>query len=157
MAALSLEALAMADVNHHSFDMDFEEWERREVDQLPPPHLLAGDEEGEVVVLNDEEGEENVDHDHQNMKMKKKKKKKKILHEPNQSRVVRSFDMERLLNVWVNKVLAHAGNYQAMNHERRDSCNLRSGEKNGFKDLSYQHFQIKRKSEPISEFRRFSY
>ncbi|PON90943.1 hypothetical protein TorRG33x02_133490 [Trema orientale] len=154
MAALSLEALAMADVNYHSFDMDFEEWERREVDQLPPPHLLAEDEEGEVVVLNDEEEEENVDHDHQKMKTKKKEK---IFHESNQSRVVGSFDMERLLNVWVNKVLAHAGNYKAMNHVRRDSCNLRSGEKNDFKDLSYQHFQIKRKSEPISEFRRFSY
>ncbi|PON47658.1 hypothetical protein PanWU01x14_242790 [Parasponia andersonii] len=62
VAAVSLEALAMADVDHLSFGIDVEEWERRDLEQSPPLHLLAEDEE--EVVLNNDKEEENNDKRH---------------------------------------------------------------------------------------------
>lgn len=38
---ISLEGLAMAGTSYVQFAMDIEEWERRDLDQDPPPHLLA--------------------------------------------------------------------------------------------------------------------
>ncbi|RDX91414.1 hypothetical protein CR513_26623, partial [Mucuna pruriens] len=38
---ISLEALAMAGASNVQFGMDIEEWECRDLEQEPPPHLLA--------------------------------------------------------------------------------------------------------------------
>lgn len=43
--SLSLEALAMAGVDYVEWGLDIEEWEGD--DELPPPHLLADDNENE--------------------------------------------------------------------------------------------------------------
>ncbi|KAL4578023.1 hypothetical protein LXL04_014138 [Taraxacum kok-saghyz] len=40
--SVSIEALAMAGVDHNQWGMDFEEWERMEMGP-PPPHLYADD------------------------------------------------------------------------------------------------------------------
>ncbi|KAK7369339.1 hypothetical protein VNO80_11376 [Phaseolus coccineus] len=40
---ISLEALAMAGVSNIQLAMDIEEWEHRDCEQNPPPHLLAED------------------------------------------------------------------------------------------------------------------
>lgn len=44
---VSLEALAMAGASDVEFAMDIEEWERKDLEQYPPPHLLAQEEEEE--------------------------------------------------------------------------------------------------------------
>jgi len=44
---VSLEALAMAGASHVELSMDIEEWEHRDLEQYPPPHLLAQEEEKE--------------------------------------------------------------------------------------------------------------
>ena len=144
MEAVSLEALAMADVNHLSLGIDVKEWERRDLDQSPPPHLLAEDEE-EVVLNNDKEEENNIDERHLT---------KKILQVSSQSRVS-SRDMEKILDVWVHKVIVHARNYKAIYPLRKDNCHLRSDGTKSFKDLSCYHSgELRRKSDTISEFRR---
>ncbi|QCD98650.1 hypothetical protein DEO72_LG6g3372 [Vigna unguiculata] len=43
--SVSLEALAMAGASDEDFGMDIEEWEHKDLDQYPPPHLLAQEEE----------------------------------------------------------------------------------------------------------------
>lgn len=43
---VSLEALAMAGASDVEFAMDIEEWERKDLEQYPPPHLLAHEKEG---------------------------------------------------------------------------------------------------------------
>ncbi|CAL1400171.1 unnamed protein product [Linum trigynum] len=43
MLSISLEALAMAGVDYVEWGMDAEEWERQQLRQPPPPHLLADD------------------------------------------------------------------------------------------------------------------
>lgn len=40
----SIEALAMAGVDYHICNVDFEEWEHEDMEP-PPPHLLAEEEE----------------------------------------------------------------------------------------------------------------
>ena len=45
--SVSLEALAMAGASDVEFAMDIEEWERKDLEQYPPPHLLAQEEEEE--------------------------------------------------------------------------------------------------------------
>ncbi|CAL5203810.1 unnamed protein product [Lathyrus oleraceus] len=50
---VSLEALAMAGVSCVEFGMSVEEWERRDLAQYPPPHLLA--EEENESIANEEE------------------------------------------------------------------------------------------------------
>ncbi|CAK8567295.1 unnamed protein product [Lathyrus sativus] len=52
--AVSLEALAMAGVSCVKFGMSVEEWERRDLDPYPPPHLLAEEEEGESSIDEEE-------------------------------------------------------------------------------------------------------
>ncbi|KHN31377.1 hypothetical protein glysoja_023031 [Glycine soja] len=44
--SVSLEALAMAGASDVEFAMDIEEWERKDLEQYPPPHLLAHEKEG---------------------------------------------------------------------------------------------------------------
>ncbi|XP_022008029.1 uncharacterized protein LOC110907344 [Helianthus annuus] len=44
--SISIEALAMAGVGYEEWGMDFEEWERMEMDP-PPPHLHADEYEDE--------------------------------------------------------------------------------------------------------------
>ncbi|KAH1226768.1 hypothetical protein GmHk_11G033348 [Glycine max] len=44
---VSLEALAMAGASDVECAMDIEEWERKDLEQYPPPHLLAQEEEEE--------------------------------------------------------------------------------------------------------------
>ncbi|CAJ1855579.1 unnamed protein product [Sphenostylis stenocarpa] len=44
---VSLEALAMAGASDVEFGMDIEEWERKDLEEYPPPHLLAQEEEKE--------------------------------------------------------------------------------------------------------------
>uniref|UniRef100_A0A0A0KWE7 Uncharacterized protein n=1 Tax=Cucumis sativus TaxID=3659 RepID=A0A0A0KWE7_CUCSA len=50
--SVSLEALAMAGIDSNEWAMDAEEWERNEIDVVPP-HLLADEED-------DEDGDEHV-------------------------------------------------------------------------------------------------
>lgn len=50
---VSLEALAMAGVNYVEYGMSIEEWEHRELDPYPPPHLLADEEEDESSIVGD--------------------------------------------------------------------------------------------------------
>ncbi|XWS44947.1 hypothetical protein CRYUN_Cryun15aG0093900 [Craigia yunnanensis] len=45
--SVSIEALAMAEVDYMEWSMDIEEWERH--DEVTPPHLLADDEEEEFM------------------------------------------------------------------------------------------------------------
>ncbi|XP_050207283.1 uncharacterized protein LOC126656722 [Mercurialis annua] len=47
--SVSFEALAMAGVDHLEWGMDFDEWERNELDEPPPPHLLLDDEDDEIT------------------------------------------------------------------------------------------------------------
>ncbi|OAY35825.1 uncharacterized protein LOC122725243 [Manihot esculenta] len=51
---VSLEALAMADMDYVEWGMDVQEWERREEEEdgAPPPHLLAEEDEDEDFPLN---------------------------------------------------------------------------------------------------------
>lgn len=42
---VSLEALAMAGVSGVEYAIDIEEWEREDLEQYPPPHLLVEEEE----------------------------------------------------------------------------------------------------------------
>ncbi|XP_062117865.1 uncharacterized protein LOC133831530 [Humulus lupulus] len=102
MAAVSLEAMAMADLNHHHFDMDFEEWERRELDQSPPAHLLADDDEEE-----EEEKEEEKD---DNISPSRREEDEDIRSLEPESRVLSFDNMKRLLIVWVNKLLCWRNN-----------------------------------------------
>ncbi|RDX57919.1 hypothetical protein CR513_62804, partial [Mucuna pruriens] len=44
---VSLEALAMTGASDVECGMDIEEWERKDLEQYPPPHLLAEEEEEE--------------------------------------------------------------------------------------------------------------
>lgn len=45
MSKISIEALAMAGVDHVEWGMDVEEWEREDVESEPPLHLFAEEEE----------------------------------------------------------------------------------------------------------------
>lgn len=45
--SVSLEALAMAGASDVEFGMDIEEWEQKDLEQYPPPHLLATEEKDE--------------------------------------------------------------------------------------------------------------
>lgn len=100
MGAVSLEALAMADVNHLSFDLDVNEWEHMDRFDSPPPHLLA-DEDDEQEQEREHEAENDDDGD---AKMKK---------------TVIDSDMRRRMNIWVNKVMRDIRKYTTI-HERRD-------------------------------------
>ncbi|KAK7281000.1 hypothetical protein RIF29_08624 [Crotalaria pallida] len=42
---VSLEALAMAGASNVECALDIDEWEREDLEQYPPPHLLAEDDE----------------------------------------------------------------------------------------------------------------
>ncbi|CAL0333136.1 unnamed protein product [Lupinus luteus] len=57
MMLVSLEALAMAGASNVEFGMDIEEWERKNLEEYPPPHLLAEDEDDENI-----RGHENEDY-----------------------------------------------------------------------------------------------
>lgn len=51
--SVSLEALAMADINTVSLDTNFEEWEYRDLSEPPPPHLLVdSDEDQDLKEIN---------------------------------------------------------------------------------------------------------
>ncbi|GAV84674.1 hypothetical protein CFOL_v3_28116 [Cephalotus follicularis] len=43
--SVSLEALAMAGLDYNEWGLDTEEWERKDLETMPPPHLLAEEEE----------------------------------------------------------------------------------------------------------------
>ncbi|GMN33807.1 hypothetical protein TIFTF001_004349 [Ficus carica] len=102
MGAVSLEALAMANVNHLSFDLDVDEWEHRDRFDSPPPHLLADeDDEQEQEQEQEHEAENDDDGD---AKMKK---------------IDIDSDMRRCLKIWVNKVMRDARKYTTID-ERRD-------------------------------------
>ncbi|KAI4317282.1 hypothetical protein L6164_025165 [Bauhinia variegata] len=46
---VSLEALAMSGTSSFEYNVDIEEWERNDLEQTPPPHLLFGEEEEESI------------------------------------------------------------------------------------------------------------
>nr|KYP49266.1 hypothetical protein KK1_029004 [Cajanus cajan] len=48
---VSLEALAMAGASNVQYAMDIEEWESRDSEQNPPPHLLAEEYYNEEYVV----------------------------------------------------------------------------------------------------------
>ncbi|EXB29466.1 hypothetical protein L484_022138 [Morus notabilis] len=100
MGVLSLEALAMADMNHLSFDLDVDEWERRDQMDSPPPHLVAEDEEDQVRKYKKEKEQEAPQEENDDDRALKKKKKKKT--------DVDGSDMRRCLIIWVNKVMTDA-------------------------------------------------
>ncbi|QCD84688.1 hypothetical protein DEO72_LG2g5043 [Vigna unguiculata] len=58
---ISLEALAMAGASSIQVAMDIEEWELRDCEQNPPPHLLAEDYCNEEHFLNFIDHQEEVD------------------------------------------------------------------------------------------------
>ncbi|KAG2406794.1 hypothetical protein LR48_Vigan03g306900 [Vigna angularis] len=49
---VSLEALAMAGASDVEFGMDIEEWEQKDLEQYPPSHLLATEEEKDEENIN---------------------------------------------------------------------------------------------------------
>ncbi|AES72194.1 hypothetical protein MtrunA17_Chr3g0123931 [Medicago truncatula] len=47
---VSLEALAMAGTSSVEYGIDIEEWERNDLEQYPPPHLLAQEEDDKISI-----------------------------------------------------------------------------------------------------------
>ena len=91
---VSLEALAMADVDHLSFCLDFEQWER-ENDECVPEHLLMEEE--------DNEEHHGLRSDlHEKIICEDSKLSARLLGQ--------LLDMKRCLHLWVKRVMVDLSN-----------------------------------------------